>query len=194
MERVISNYMTVFSSKEIIENGLFVIDKSVYNLDKFSHPGGNFIFDFAKGRDVSILFQTYHPEKAKLVLQKHKVGTTEWSELPQFSRNSIFELKSELTDFFKKNKMDPKNPPALVGAYYLGIILGCFISFYLSLYYPFMGIVLGVFNALVGLHILHDGSHFTFTHKPAVWLAMMACHDFINGASHLIWIYQRNLN
>ena len=180
----------VFSGKEVTENGYFVVDKKVYDLSKFTHPGGEFIFDFARGRDVTILFDTYHPENAKMVLKKYQIGSTEWSELPHFAKNSIHELKQDLRAYFKANDMDSKRPPLYVGLYYLGIIIGCFVSFYFSLYYTFASIPLGVFCALVGLHILHDGSHFTYTHNPYVWLAMMSTHDFINGASHILWLYQ----
>lgn len=40
---------------------------------------------------------------------------------------------------------------------------------------------------------LHDGSHFAITRKPWVWRALGATHDFLNGSSYLVWLYQHML-
>lgn len=45
----------------------------------------------------------------------------------------------------------------------------------------------------LGLLPLHDGSHFANTHSPLVWRLLGATHDFLNGSSYLIWLYQHML-
>eukprot|EP01136_Pigoraptor_vietnamica_P024768 Opistho-1_new@78077 len=50
--------------------------------------------------------------------------------------------------------------------------------------------ILGFASALVGMMPMHDASHFTVTHRPWVWKAVGALHDFFNGASYLVWQYQ----
>jgi hypothetical protein len=39
---------------------------------------------------------------------------------------------------------------------------------------------------------LHDGSHFSVTKNPGVWQFCMHLHDFLNGASSLIWVRARS--
>lgn len=40
---------------------------------------------------------------------------------------------------------------------------------------------------------MHDSSHFSVTHNPKVWKYLGATHDFFNGASYLVWLYQHML-
>jgi fatty acid desaturase len=40
---------------------------------------------------------------------------------------------------------------------------------------------------------MHDASHFSVTHNPLVWKYLGAGHDFFNGASYLVWLYQHML-
>jgi len=56
-----------------------------------------------------------------------------------------------------------------------------------------LALILGFGCAQVGLHPLHDASHFAITHNPNVWLWLGASHDFLNGSSYLIWVYQHML-
>ncbi|KAI0242515.1 hypothetical protein L0F63_001285 [Massospora cicadina] len=53
-----------------------------------------------------------------------------------------------------------------------------------------LALVLGFGCAQVGLHPLHDASHFAITHHPLVWKLVGQTHDFLNGASYLVWVYQ----
>ncbi|CAH1760953.1 8395_t:CDS:10 [Entrophospora sp. SA101] len=45
----------------------------------------------------------------------------------------------------------------------------------------------------IGLNQLHDASHFSVTSSPLIWKILGSTHDFLNGASHLVWEYQHGL-
>lgn len=45
----------------------------------------------------------------------------------------------------------------------------------------------------IGLKPMHDASHFSVTHNATVWKYLGASHDFMNGASYLVWLYQHML-
>lgn len=42
----------------------------------------------------------------------------------------------------------------------------------------------------IGLMPMHDSSHFSITHNPTVWRLLGMTHDFFNGSSYLVWLYQ----
>ena len=42
----------------------------------------------------------------------------------------------------------------------------------------------------IGLMPMHDSSHFSITHSPTVWRVLGMTHDFFNGSSYLVWLYQ----
>jgi fatty acid desaturase len=50
--------------------------------------------------------------------------------------------------------------------------------------------IFGLSLAQVSAHIVHDGSHSSFTHNPFVWQFMAAFHDFVNGCSNHCWFHQ----
>jgi len=56
-----------------------------------------------------------------------------------------------------------------------------------------ISMVQGFACALIGLMPLHDGSHFSVTSNPLWWQVCMHMHDFLNGASSLVWTYQHIL-
>lgn len=51
-----------FSLKEIEENNYIIIKKKVYDISRFinKHPGGSFVFDKFKGKDVTKEFELLH--------------------------------------------------------------------------------------------------------------------------------------
>jgi fatty acid desaturase len=50
-----------------------------------------------------------------------------------------------------------------------------------------------VVMTLATMNATHDCSHFSVTNKPWVWRLLGAWHDFINGISETVWIYQHTL-
>lgn len=137
-------------------------------------------------------------------MKKYEIGTLISNELPIFPEPNEFhkELKTQVYAYFKRLGKDPKLPDlntlyfkyttifvGLTSSYYYSLfpIFNSFITFILS------SMVLGFFCAQIGLHPLHDSSHFSVTHSPLIWKILGATHDFFNGSSNLVWIYQHML-
>ncbi|CAG8584270.1 7137_t:CDS:10 [Diversispora eburnea] len=104
--------------------------------------------------------------------------------------------------YFRKNGIDPKNSPSIWIRYALiyGSLIGSYYGqFYISSIVErtwlqiILAIILGFSCSQVGLNQLHDSSHFSVTHDPFVWRILGATHDFLNGCSSLIWMYQHVL-
>ncbi|KAI9144962.1 delta5 fatty acid desaturase [Paraphysoderma sedebokerense] len=178
----------------------------VYDITKFvdRHPGGTDVLLFSIGRDASQVFETYHDFNVYDVLKKYYIGELENNELPVFPEASPFfrTLKQRVNQYFKSTNQDPKFAPFMY-LRYLVIYAAVFTSWYATFFVPviakniwlqfFTSIVLGFFCAQIGLNPLHDASHFTITHRPWLWKIVGATHDFLNGASYVVWVYQHML-
>jgi fatty acid desaturase len=178
----------------------------VFDLTEFvqKHPGGSDVLLFAGGRDVTIVFEIYHNLVLSASLKPYLIGTLEDNDLPVFPPSSQFfkTVKSRVFNQLKSQKFDSKYPSTIWLRYafiYSGVVLS-----YLALWkssfvaeQPVLqlgcSILLGFFCALVGLHPLHDASHCAATRSPWVWRILGGSHDFINGASFVVWIYQHLL-
>jgi len=152
---------------------------------------------------VTILFESYHPslKKVQAVLPKYYVGELSSNELPVFPELENFypTLKKRVYSFFEETRQDPKNPPAMWFRYAF-IFLSFLFSFYAQFFLfdsfivgVFFAVIMGFFGAQIGLNPLHDASHTTITSNPLVWKIVGYSHDFLNGASFLVWIYQHAL-
>ncbi|CAI2163869.1 10968_t:CDS:10 [Funneliformis geosporum] len=166
---------------------------NVYDITNFikRHPGGEDILLFAAGRDATQAFETYHElGKPDLVLKKYFIGTLISNELPVFIEPTEFHrtLKKRVEDYFQNNQIDPKNRITIWLRY--AVIFGSLIgSYYAQFFITYIvertwlqimfAIIMGFACAQIGLNPLHDASHFSG-----------ATHDFLNGASHLVWTYQ----
>jgi len=53
--------------------------------------------------------------------------------------------------------------------------------------------IMGWMCAMIGLVNNHDSSHCAVTHNPILWRVVGHIHDFLNGASFHVWIYQHTL-
>lgn len=176
----------------------------VYDVTKwmYDHPGGVDTILLAAGRDATQVFETYHKLSTEQQLSKFLIGTLITDELPTFPPMSKFHrtLKQRIDDYFKKTGKDPKDAVGM-RLRYLTIFVTIILSFagqiiYAPVNFPLamlLALVLGLCCALIGLLPMHDGSHFSITHNPNVWRALGATHDFVNGASYLIWLYQHML-
>ncbi|GBC06134.1 hypothetical protein RclHR1_06640012 [Rhizophagus clarus] len=189
------------------DDAYVAIRGSVYDITNFikKHPGGEDILLFASGRDATQAFETYHElGKPDLVLKKYFIGTLISNELPVFLEPSEFHrtVKKRVQEYFQVNQIDPKNRITIWIRY--AIIFSAFIGSYNAQFFvPYIveriwlqaifAIVLGFASAQIGLNPLHDASHFSVTNDPFVWKILSATHDFFNGASHLVWMYQHSL-
>ncbi|KAG0366873.1 delta-5 desaturase [Gamsiella multidivaricata] len=187
---------------------LFVaVRGNVYDVTKFlkRHPGGDDTLLLGAGRDVTPVFEMYHEfGVVDTIMKKYYVGKLITNELPIFPEPTDFHraVKTRVEGYFKKQGKDPKNRPEIWGRYFL-IFGTLFASYYAQFFVPFVvertwlqvifAIILGFCCAQVGLNPLHDASHFSVTHNPTVWKILGATHDFFNGASYLVWLYQHML-
>ncbi|KAL7752584.1 sphingolipid delta-4 desaturase [Sorochytrium milnesiophthora] len=178
----------------------------VYDVTKFldRHPGGRDVLLFSIGRDATQVFETYHDLKVAASLKKFYIGELVGNELPVFPVPSeLFQtLKKRVNQYFVDTKQDPKIAPGM-WARYAVIYTAIAVSWYLQFFVPSiaqhlwaqiaLAIVLGFFCAQLGLNPLHDASHFTISHNPFMWKLVGATHDFLNGASYVVWTYQHML-
>jgi fatty acid desaturase/predicted heme/steroid binding protein len=183
------------------------VDGNVYDVTawKASHPGGVDILLIAAGRDCSILFKTYHSDAVYSLLPKFLVGTLRDRELPEFAAAAqtpfYSTLRRRLDEYFVAQQLNSKNN-VWIWLRYVCIavaVLGCSALLLAAgdahswLFGVLVSVVQGFACAMVGLMPMHDASHFSVTKSPVVWKVLAHMHDFLNGASSLIWTYQHIL-
>lgn len=178
--------------------------EQVYDLTAFArrHPGGTEVLRLAAGRDVTQVFEMYHPLATHDLLPKFYVGDLVTNELPVFPAMGSFyrTLRERVDEYFKRTNQDPKFAPAMMVRYFMVLalaLLSLYVQAYLLRHHTvaqfLMGVPCGILLALVAMLILHDASHFSITHWPVMWRVFGAMHDFVNGSSYLIWLYQHTL-
>jgi fatty acid desaturase len=111
-------------------------------------------------------------------------------------------MNRRMKEFFINTDQDPKNAPWLL-VRYLTVGFVAFTSYYLQFFSPFIAshssllylcsAIFGLALGQVACHLVHDGSHGSFTHSPFVWNCMALCQDFVNGCSSLNWFHQHVL-
>ncbi|KAG5680987.1 hypothetical protein PVAND_010461 [Polypedilum vanderplanki] len=176
----------------------------VYDVTSFitRHPGGKDALRFAIGRDATTVFESYHDVEvvSRVLIKQPIVGELIGSEMPEFIEQSDFHktIADKVRKRLRDEGVDMKNSYKAWLTYSV-ILLSIILSFYQQ-YFGWMSnsiilqipcaIILGFFCAQLGLHILHDTSHFSITHNPLVWKYLGSTHDFINGCSFIKWTYQ----
>eukprot|EP00927_Polykrikos_kofoidii_P061816 TRINITY_DN56644_c0_g1_i1.p1 TRINITY_DN56644_c0_g1~~TRINITY_DN56644_c0_g1_i1.p1 ORF type:complete len:448 (+),score=44.56 TRINITY_DN56644_c0_g1_i1:94-1437(+) len=180
-------------------NDLCVVDGIVYDLKSFapSHPGGEVILSNG-GSDASALYHSMHmgadPLKSEL-LQKHRVGLYTQTkglslEVPTYVYDTPFakDLQSRV-----RKVMGTKSwyaPPAFWArlVFIAGMTALAEVR-WITTGAMLWGTAAGVFHALIGLSIQHDGSHGAISRRPLV-NAIMAYGADIIGNSRWIWLQQ----
>ncbi|KAJ7384943.1 hypothetical protein OS493_018631 [Desmophyllum pertusum] len=198
-------------------NAHVAVRGKVYDVSKFlsRHPGGKDMLLMAAGRDVTIVFETYHAfsDCVPKVLEKHYAGELVSNELPIFPERGLFyqTVRDRVKKYFKETKQDPKNS-GWMWLRYIGIptvllllwsaqvgvntmITGllhvlCFWLAHNFLLSCVAAAFMGWMCAMIGLVNNHDSSHCAVTSHPVWWRVVGHVHDFLNGASLYIWIYQ----
>jgi hypothetical protein len=155
------------------------------------------------GRDCSILFKTYHSDAVYTSVAEISNRRASDRELPEFApaaQTAFYStLRKRLDEYFVTNKKNSKNGfwiwvrYVLIGLACSAARSRCSQSAHSWLFGVAVSVVQGFACAMVGLMPLHDASHFSVTKSPVVWKVLMHCHDFLNGASSLIWTYQHVL-
>lgn len=172
----------------------------VYDISSFidKHPGGADQLLYGAGKDVTHIFDSYHPSKACKVLDQYLVGELSTNEFEVLETGGEFysALKEKVSTYFKTNNIDAKWDPWMFLrciVFYL-LALTCWylmITFHSwRLLAPALALLWGFFSAMVAIAINHDAGHFAITHKPWVWKWVAAVAECLIGTSTHIWIYQ----
>jgi fatty acid desaturase/predicted heme/steroid binding protein len=183
------------------------VDGRVYDVTSWipKHPGGEDVLSISAGRDITNMFESYHPFSGQIttsILNKYYVCDIADSEHPKYiTKSPLYDtLRQRVGDYFKQNKIDYKNSISVYGRLAF-IYLILFITYYIAHFVTFnsifltilMGIVYGSAEALFSMHVLHDASHCGISHKPLVWRLVGVSFDFLIGGSYFAWLHQHSL-
>jgi fatty acid desaturase/predicted heme/steroid binding protein len=185
------------------------VDGDVLDVSSFlsRHPGGADQLRIAGGKDVTAVFNTYHGASVKKMFKEFTIGkldTTEVPELPFFPESTELheEFRTAIKDELRAKGLSRKNSP-WAWVRYITIFTSVLLSQWalvklhgLSAPLPVclaVAALQGFACAMVGLMPLHDASHYSITKSPLVWKYLGHSHDFLNGASYLVWTYQHVL-
>jgi len=184
-------------------NAHVAVRGKVYDVSRFltHHPGGQDVLLMAAGRDVTVVFESYHgfSSIAPKMLQKYYVGDLVSTEFPTFPELGAFynTVRNRVQKHFKDTKQDPKNSPwmwlRLVIMPTVVVLLWLAQMFWFShnlLLSCVAAAFMGWFHALTVMVNVHDASHFTITRNPIVWRVVGHIHDFLLGCSYYVWVYQ----
>jgi len=183
------------------------IGNQVYDITKWldHHPGGKEILLLSAGRDISDLFVTYHPftDQAAAVISKYQIGEVSSTEFPQFAPDRGFyrECRQVVGEYFRKNKIDHKDPRAglwRLALFFLGAALSYGVMCQADSYgWPakiLAAMVFGCCQALPLLHSMHDASHLAIGSTPTWWRFIgRLCMDWFAGASLYSWYNQHTI-
>ncbi|OQV18148.1 Delta(5) fatty acid desaturase A [Hypsibius exemplaris] len=185
------------------------IGTKVYDITPWldRHPGGRQVLLLAAGRDCTDLFTSYHPftELPGKMLAKFCVGQVCTTEFPQYQPDTGFytELRKEVGEFFRENKLDSKDPtPGMVRL--AGMMVACAVTFSLMIYsctqewsfaVQFLAaLAFGMAQALPLFHMMHDASHCAIGHTEGWWAVVgRFTLDWFAGASMNSWHNQHIL-
>ena len=177
----------------------------VLDVTKFAnvHPGGDLIL-LGAGKDASVLFETYHPCGVhKALIEKLRIGTMEsgcfdgtfysWNSdfYPTLKRRVVDRLVERGLTRRGSNEIQIKAVLLLLGFWY------SLVKMYTSHDEHFLAsaawsISMGIFAALIGVNIQHDGNHGAFATSKFVNKCAGWTMDMI-GASAFTWEMQHML-
>ena len=186
-------------------------DGEVYDVTEFlgKHPGGRDPLLLCAGRDVTHLFNSYHPiPTRKLIAKRCKhIGSLKNPPqdsiytLPKFpEKDKLYEeLLSRISGYFRKNELDPNmHAPFLRNG--AAVIIGTLLFWYMAVsftshgYSIFIGALFAFLSgfscALVTMNLGHDISHFALSRKPSVWKWAGHLICCVHGISPYVWAYQ----
>lgn len=185
------------------DNAHVAVRGKVYDVSTFlnRHPGGKDVLLIGAGSDVTIVFETYHAfsDSVSKVMEKYYAGELISDEFPTFpERGPFYEtVRKRVKNYFKETNQDPKfsgwmwlryiGIPAVLLLLWSAQMFWLSHSFFLSC---IAAAFMGWMCALIGLVNNHDSSHCAVTSHPTLWRVVGHVHDFLNGASFYIWIYQ----
>ncbi|EGC38083.1 delta 5 fatty acid desaturase [Dictyostelium purpureum] len=190
-------------AKHNTENDCWVaVDGKVYDISKWvsQHPGGKEVLMLGAGRDVTNLFESYHPmsDKPSAILKNYEIGFISSYEHPRYVQKSDFykTLKDRVRKHFKTTDQDPQKAVAIFSR--LALVYVLIICSYILAHYTtnnfylncFFAVLYALANSLFSMHMMHDSCHAAVSHSPTVWKWMGASFDFFTGASFYAWCHQ----
>ncbi|XP_068697352.1 uncharacterized protein [Montipora foliosa] len=190
-----------------MHNAHVAVRGKVYDISKFinHHPGGPEILQMAAGKDITIVFESYHifSSLAPKMLEKYYVGDLISSETPTFPELGAFykTLRERVRKHFSETKKDPKNSPWIwlrhITIPLIVILMWCAQMFWLSHSFVLSAVaaaIMGLFCAMLALHHLHDGSHFSVSRNPRVWRILGHICELFTGISYYVWMHKHILS
>ncbi|KAL2635526.1 hypothetical protein R1flu_007005 [Riccia fluitans] len=190
------------------EDCWLVIWGKVYDVTSWVkvHPGGSLIYVKA-GQDSTQLFDSYHPLYVRKMLSQYCIGEVQTAPGDDKFRSSTLQygdeeheafyhtLKQRVETFFRQQKINPRYHPhmllksaVIIGTLFLCYYLGFFWSTNIFLSVPLV-CVMGFCIAEVGMSIMHDGNHGSYTKSTLLGYVMSATLDLV-GASSFMWRQQ----
>lgn len=183
------------------------VDGKVYDITSWipKHPGGEDMLTLTAGRDITNMFESYHPFSGELtnaILKKYYICDIADAELPRYTVKSPLydELRKKINEYFKQNNIDHKHSASIYGRLVF-IYLTLFIAYYVAHHIQFSSILFtiatavlyGIAQALFSMHVLHDASHCGISHKPTLWKYIGVSFDFVVGGSYYAWLHQHSI-
>lgn len=182
------------------------IEGKVYDVTKWidNHPGGKEYINLAAGRDITYLFDSYHPftDKPTEILKKFEIGTLKTTEFPVYKKDTGFykELKESVGKYFKDNNLHYKSPWAGLGrmAALLFVMYHCYNTVYFNesniLVKLGCATVFGICQALLLVHMMHDACHSAIGYNESWWqIVGRFPMDFLTGGDMKHWHHQHVL-
>jgi fatty acid desaturase/predicted heme/steroid binding protein len=180
------------------------MDGKVYDVTSWipKHPGGSDVLILSAGRDVTNLFESYHPfsgDTPSIILKKYYICDMADTELPRYTTKSpLYDtMRTRVAEHLKKKNIDHKSSMSIyvrLAVIYLTLFTTYYIAHYMNfnsiLVTALTAIIFGCAEALFSMHILHDASHCSITHIPAVWKWVGVTFDFFIGSSYFAWLHQ----
>jgi fatty acid desaturase len=170
-----------------------------------NHPGGDML-GLSAGRDVTRLFETYHPTRVFAVKDKYLIGRVSSEDQPEpvepvFQAKTDFYpvLKTRVEKLFRDRGLSMRDSPFfyLKAALILSTVIGLHCVIWTVMgnrYLPgaVLAILLGIAQVSIGINIMHDGNHGAVSRHW--WISRLFGYTLdLIGASSFIWHYQHNI-
>lgn len=193
-----------FTNEEL--ERLWVLHGQVYDFTDFvrHHPAGQQAILLGRGRDCTVLFESYHTNRpADALLEKYRVSTPDATfkesraaKLFSFPEDGFYRtLKQRTREYFKKNNLHTKATPIEV-FYFVVTILFLYFSIWAAFVQgSILGAVLhGLGRAMCIIRPTHAASHFALFQSP--WLNKWAYRlsMCLSGSSPAQWTTKHILN
>eukprot|EP00899_Mesostigma_viride_P006929 jgi/Mesvir1/16237/Mv08490-RA.1 len=189
-----------------------IIRGKVYDVTEWvpKHPGGALIYVRA-GYDCTQIFDSYHPLYVRKVLDKYCIGEVDADKgappappgglapllhyADEEEEDFYFSLKRKVEAYLKQNKINPRFSFQMYVK--TAVILGSLVPSYYGAFYAFSSLLpsllcaltFGFMAAEVGVSIMHDANHGSYSRRNVLTYLMSATLDLV-GASSFMWRQQ----